>query len=81
MDDIYTIRKLLVLLEIVDAGMNDDASDPAFEGTAVLKLVDLGEYLDETFLEHVLGVFPALGIPVAYRQHLGTVSVIQFLLC
>jgi hypothetical protein len=60
--------------------MDDDPPDPALEGTPILELMNLCEDLNKAFLKHVFSVFPAFCIPVADRQHLGAVSVIQLLL-
>jgi hypothetical protein len=37
----------------------------------------LAEYLDKTFLQHILRIFPRGGEPVTYRKHLWTISVVQ----
>ncbi len=41
MYDVQAFIEPLVLLEVVDAGMNNDPSDPSFKSTLVLKGVYL----------------------------------------
>jgi hypothetical protein len=60
--------------------MNDDPPDPTLKCTLVLKGVHLGKHLDKPFLQHIFGILPVVGEPVAYRQHLRAVTIVQLTL-
>ena len=60
--------------------MYHDLSDPAFQRSLVLELPDLGEDLDEAFLQHILRIFTMLRITVADRQHGGAKAPVELLL-
>jgi hypothetical protein len=80
MDQIYTVGELLVLFKNVDAGMHHDLPDPSLQGSYILELSYLSEYLDESFLKHVLCILPMFCIAVAYRKHSGAEAPVKLLL-
>jgi hypothetical protein len=74
------IIELFILFEMIDAGVNDDPKDPAFQRAAIFILVNLTENLDEALLKHILRILPCLCITITYGKHLGTEPMVQFLL-
>jgi hypothetical protein len=77
MKDIHILIKALIFFQAIDTGMHDDPPDPAFKSALALKCVYLGKNFDKSLLQHVLGILPIVGKPIAYSQHFRAVPVVQ----
>src|SRR5688572_3372755 len=60
--------ELLVLLENIDAGVNDYPPYPTLKCPAVLKSVHLQKDLDKPLLQHILCIFPVVCKAIANCQ-------------
>ena len=76
MQDVDILTESLILFQVVDTGVNNNSPDPAFKSSLVLESVNLRKHFYETFLKHILSIFPVMGKAKTNCQHFGTISVI-----
>ena len=65
--------------EVAVAGVQADPEDPSGERVRILDVVQMGENLDEDFLEEVLGRRPVVGIAEGQVEQAGFETAIDFL--
>jgi hypothetical protein len=70
-----------LLAQILERHVHDDPAHPTLKTAFSPELVQVPEDFHEAFLQHILRIVAAVGIPQANGEHLVTVVLVQLPLC
>lgn len=63
--------------KLVDNTADRDAGNPGFEGSTVIKLIEVTQYFEEREIETGRCILPVFGIPEANAHHVTVAMVVQ----
>lgn len=69
-----------VAVLVFDGRVDDNPLDPELQGAFAFKGLQVQKHLHKSILQYIFGLKIRAGIPLAYRQHLARVPLVQQLL-